>query len=78
MCRRKTIYLRVTPEIHLRVVEYASAYGFTVNDVVVCLLEQLLVQVDPSFPVPDHLEGVFGQLRQVREDATVRQPDLAS
>lgn len=56
---RKTLYIRVDPDIHERIVIYASAYDFAVNDVVVGLLEQLLVQVDPSFPVPEHLARFF-------------------
>ena len=59
MAERKTLFVRVDPDIHRRVVEYATSYDFAVNDVVLCLIEQLLVQVDPSFPVPDHLGRFF-------------------
>jgi hypothetical protein len=59
MTPRKTLYVRVEPDIHERILAYASTYNFAVNDVVVSLLEQLLVQVDPSFPVPEHLCRFF-------------------
>lgn len=67
MAERKTLFVRVDPDIHRRVVEYATSYDFAVNDVVLCLIEQLLVQVDPSFPVPAHLGQYFK--RRVTMDA---------
>lgn len=59
MADRKTLFVRVDPDIHRRVIEYATSYDFAVNDVVLCLIEQLLVQVDSSFPVPVHLARHF-------------------
>lgn len=66
---RKTIYVRVEPEIHERVLAYASTYDFAVNDVVVSLIEQLLVQVDPSFPVPEYLSKYFRRPAQADRTA---------
>lgn len=65
---RKTFYVRVEPDVHERVMKYAATYDFTANDVIVSLIQQLLVQVDPSFPVPEYLSKYFR--RPVQPDRT--------
>lgn len=68
MNTRKTFYVRVEPDVHRRVMRYAEAYDFAANDVIVSLIEQLLVQVDPSFPLPEYLARYFR--RPVQPDRT--------
>lgn len=54
---RVVLCVRTSEEKRTRLAEYAREYELIVNDVLNCLIDQLLVQVDPDFETPGYLEG---------------------
>jgi hypothetical protein len=55
MRRTKPLYVRVDVATHDALVIYARQHGYTLTDVVHILCSVMLVQVDPSYAIPEFL-----------------------
>lgn len=52
---KRAVCLRLPSDTHARIAQYSWERGLAVTQVIESLIDQLLIQVDPGFPVPSYL-----------------------
>lgn len=52
---KTAICLRLPNDTHARIAQYSWERGLVVAKVIESLIDQLLIQIDPDFPVPSYL-----------------------
>lgn len=52
---KKAICLRLPNDTHARLAQYSWERGLAITLVLESLVDQLLIQIDPDFPIPSYL-----------------------